>query len=121
MTYMSNQQVAGANVYIEFGWIWGVPGGEVGAMVHENFEEIVIHVGGDYANPEDLGADMEFGIGGVPYKVNNSYAVYLPRGMSHGPLKWYETRKPHVEMAIMIGAGTWNEGWGDSGLSPAGR
>lgn len=118
MTYMSNNQINGANVYIEFGWIWGIPFGGISDMVHEKFEEIVIHIGGDYNDPEDLGADMEFGIGGVLQKVNRSYGVYLPKGMSHGPLKWHETRKPHIEMAIMIGAGSWDEGWSDSGIGP---
>jgi len=116
MTYMSNTLVNNANVYIEFGWIWGIPFGGINEMVHKNFDEVVIHIGGDHTNPEDLGADMEFGVGGVPQKVNKSYGVYIPKGLSHGPLKWNETRKPHIEMAMMIGAGSWSEGWDDSGI-----
>jgi hypothetical protein len=32
--------------------------------------------------------------------------------MAHGPLVWHEVRRPHIEMAIMLGAGTLKEGWG---------
>ena len=117
MTYMSDRQVNGASVYMEFGWIWGIPDGGVTPMVHKDFDEIVIHIGGDFNDAENLGADMEFGIGGVQYPVSNSYGVYLPKGMSHGPLVWHETRKPHIEMAIMIGAKSTEEGWANSGIN----
>ncbi len=39
-------------------------------------------------------------------------AMYIPKGMMHGPLIWHEVRRPHIEMAIMLGAGTLKEGWG---------
>jgi len=32
----------------------------------------------------------------------------------HGPLNWHKVRKPFIEMAIMLGAGTMAEGWGGS-------
>jgi hypothetical protein len=121
MTYMSNRQVNDSNIYLEFSWIWGTPNDGIHEMVHENFEEIVLHIGGDPENPEDLGADMDFGIGGVPQRVNRSYAVYLPKGMSHGPLFWHETRVPHIEMAMMIGAGSAEEGWEGSGIDGPGK
>jgi hypothetical protein len=116
MTYMSSVQVNAARYYIEFGWIWGIVEGGVGQMVHDSYEEIVLHIGGDPDNPEDLGADMEFGIGGKPWHFNTSAVAFIPKGVSHGPVKWHEYRKPHIEMAIMLGAGSWREGWGDSGI-----
>jgi hypothetical protein len=116
MTYMSNTQVNAAKYYIEFGWIWGIVDGGINQMVHNNFEEIVLHIGGDPENPEDLGADMEFGIGGKPWRYNSNAVAFIPKGISHGPLKWYEVRKPHIEMAVMLGAGSWIEGWSDSGI-----
>ena len=55
MTFMSSKQVPEANYYIEFGWIYDIP--EPNPHIHEhvhNFDEIVLHVGGDPDNPEDL-------------------------------------------------------------------
>lgn len=111
MTYVSGVQVPGVKYYIEFGWIWGITD-TINEMKHDNFEEIVMHIGSDPENPEDLGADMTFGIGGEEYKFNKNFAMFIPKGVMHGPLMWHEVRRPHIEMAIMLGAGTLKEGWG---------
>jgi hypothetical protein len=111
MTYMSGTQIRGVKTYIEFGWIW-TPPDPIPEMKHDNFEEIVLHIGNDPDNPEDLGADMTFGLGGEKTKYSTNFAMFIPRGMSHGPLIWHEVRRHHIEMAIMLEAGTLKEGWG---------
>jgi hypothetical protein len=111
MTYMSGVQVPGVKYYIEFGWVWEVTD-TIREMKHDNFDEIVMHIGNDPRNPEDLGADMTFGLGGEHFKFDTNYAMYIPKGMMHGPLIWHKVRRPHIEMAIMLGAGTLKEGWG---------
>jgi hypothetical protein len=121
MTYMSHTQINVANYYIEFGWIWDVVEPNIPAMIHKKYDEIVLHIGGDPKNPEDLGADMRFGMGDDMLPFNTSYGMYIPRGLKHGPLVWDRVRKPHIEMAIMLGCGTLQEGWGDSFLIPPGQ
>ncbi|MFA5308548.1 MAG: hypothetical protein WC370_03560 [Dehalococcoidales bacterium] len=111
MTYMSETQISGVKTYIEFGWIWKITD-TIQEMKHDNFDEIVMHIGNDPDNPEDLGADMTFGLGGGEKRFNTNYAMFIPRGMAHGPLIWHEVRRHHIEMAIMLGAGTLKEGWG---------
>jgi len=111
MTYMSGVQIPGAKNYVEFGWIYEVTD-TIREMKHDNFDEIVMHIGNDPKNPEDLGADMTFGLGGKEMKFNTNFAMFIPRGMAHGPLIWHKVRRPHIEMAIMLGAGTLKEGWG---------
>jgi hypothetical protein len=119
MTYMSSVQVPGVKYYIEMGWTFGMPvskitGGAMPEMVHDNYDEIVLHIGGDPDNPEDLGADIEFCVGGQPLRFNTTSALFIPRGLRHGPLKCLEYRKPHMVITIMCGAGTLREGWGGS-------
>jgi hypothetical protein len=114
MTYMSKTQINVANYYIEFGWIYDVVDPPIHEMVHQKYDEIVLHIGGDPSAPEDLGADMSFGLGGDKLEFSSSYGVYIPRGLRHGPLIWNKVRKPHLEMAIMLGCGSLKEGWGDS-------
>ena len=111
MTYMSETQVTGIKTYLEFGWIWTIVD-PIHEMKHDNFEEIVLHIGNDPDNPEDLGADMTFGLAGEEVKYNTNFAMFIPRGMAHGPLVWHEVRRHHIEMAIMLGAGTLKVGWG---------
>ena len=76
------------------------------------FGEYLYFIGSDPDNPEDLNADMEFGMGNDMLQFNTSYGMWIPRGLVYGPLRWHEVRKPHIEMAIMLGAGTLKEGWG---------
>jgi len=82
MTYMSNDLVPGCNVYIELGWIWDIPDPNPHIPEHyHNYNEIVLHIGSDPNNPED-------------------------KGVKHGPLTWKRVDRPHIQMSIMLGAGT---------------
>jgi hypothetical protein len=118
MTYMSGNHIPGVKYYIEMGWTFDMPatkrpvlGTQMPSMAHTKYEEIVLHIGGDPDNPEDLGGDVEFWIGGQPLQFNTSSAIFVPKGLLHGPIKCLEYRKPHIVMAIMLGAGTVKEGW----------
>jgi len=123
MTYMSRLQVNKANCYIEFGWIWDEVEPSIGEMRHKEHDEIVLHMGSDPVHPEDLGGEMVMGMNGKLFTLNNSYAAFIPRGVRHGPNIFKGgVRKPYIEMAIMLGAGTYAEGWADSFFEkPAGR
>jgi hypothetical protein len=117
MTYMSSTQVPEANCYAELGWIYGIP--EPNPPIYEhshNFDEIVFHIGGDPHNPEDLGAEIEYYVGGQPLVFDTTTALFVPKGVKHGPLTWKKFRKPHIEMGLILGGGTLDEGWGDSGF-----
>ncbi len=116
MTYLSENQVNAAHCYLEFGWIWDIVEPNIGEMVHRQVDEIVLHIGGDPRNPEDLGADLEVGMGGELFTVSRSNAAFIPKGLRHGPLTWKKVRKPHIEMAIMLGAGSLKAGWDDAFL-----
>ncbi len=111
MTYMSRTQVNVANNYLEFGWIWDVPSRPIPKMRHDNYAELVLHIGNDSDDAEDLGATMQFGIGDDPLEFDTTHCAYIPKGLNHGPLVWKEVRRPMIEMALMLGAGIWAEGW----------
>ncbi|MFA5309539.1 MAG: hypothetical protein WC370_08680 [Dehalococcoidales bacterium] len=118
LTYMSGVQVPGVRYYIELGWTFAMPLSKVAGpgmpeMAHANYDEIVLHLGGDSANPEDLGGEVEFYVGGQPLTFDTTSALFIPRGLKHGPLKLKEYRRPHLVMAMMCGAGTLKEAWGD--------
>jgi len=56
MTYMSKAQVSEANCYLELGWISGLPepNPHISEHVHD-FDEIIMHLGGDPNASRDLG------------------------------------------------------------------
>ena len=107
MTYMSNDLVPGCNVYLELGWIWAMPDPNPHILEHtHNYDEVVLHIGPDHENPEDLGAEIEYVLGGEPLIIDKTSAVFIPRGIKHGPLTWKRVDRPHIQMTIMLGAGT---------------
>jgi len=114
MTYMSGLQVPGVQYYIEFGWVTGVPGLETDRnvareFIHKKHDEIILFIGDDPDSPENLGADLEFPLGGQPLRFNTTSALFIPEGVRHGPVKYLEYRKPHIVISILCGAGTLEE------------
>jgi len=107
MTYMSNDLVPGCNVYLELGWIWDVPDPNPHILEHcHDYDEVVLHIGSDLNNPEDLGAEIEFVVGGETLIIDKTSALFVPKGVKHGPLTWKRVDRPHIQMAIILGAGT---------------
>jgi hypothetical protein len=107
MTLLSNSLVPGSNMYIETGWVFGMP--DPNPHIHEHvhdYDEIVIHLGTDPKDQEDLGGEIEFMVDGQPLIINKTSTVYVPKGVKHGPLTWKKYSKPHLELTIMIGAGS---------------
>ncbi len=120
MTMMSNKQIPGVNYYMEPGWIYGIP--DPNPSLHEHvhdYDEIVMHWGGDYRQPQVLGGEVEFYVGGQPIVFNTTTAIFIPKGTPHGPVTWKKFERPHMQMAIMCGTGTAGEAWGTSGIKDA--
>jgi hypothetical protein len=110
MTLMSGNLVPGSKMYVETGWILGMPDPNPHIDEHSHdYDEIVIHLGTDPGNPEDLGAEIEILMDGEPVTINSTSAIFVPKGMKHGPLTWKKFEKPHLELTIMIGASTLTE------------
>jgi hypothetical protein len=117
MTMLSSKQVPGCNYYMEPGWIYGIP--DPNPSLHEHihdFDEIVMHMGGDYRTPQVLGGEVEFYVGGQPITFNTSATFYIPKGTPHGPVIWKKFQFPHLQMAIMCGTGSVADAWGTSGI-----
>lgn len=112
MTLMSNDLVPGSNTYIELGWVWDMPEPNPHIFEHthrEGCNEIVLHIGSDPDHPEDLGAEIEFTVGGQPLVFNTTSALFVPAGTKHGPVTWKKLTRPHLQMAMVLGAGTMAE------------
>jgi hypothetical protein len=111
MTLMSNDLVPGSNIYLEVGWIWEMPepNPHIFEHSHDKHGEVVLHIGGDPNNPEDLGGEIEFTVGGQPLVFNRTSGLFVPAGVKHGPVTWKKVTRPHLQMAIVLGAGTADE------------
>jgi hypothetical protein len=107
MTLMSSNLIPGARLYIEAGWVCDMPDPPTHIYEHtHDYDEIVIHLGTDPDNREELGGEIEFMMDGQPLTIDKTSAIFVPKGVKHGPLTWKRFEKPHIEMTIMLGAGT---------------
>lgn len=110
LTYVCRDLMPGCNTYIEFGWVWEMPDPNPHIFEHDHaFDEIVFHIGSDPQNPEDLGAEIEYVVGGQTFVFDRTSAFYIPKGVKHGPLAWRRVTRPHIQMTIILGAGTLSE------------
>jgi len=104
---MSNDLVHGCNIYLEFGWIWDMPNPNPYILEHtHDYDELVLHLGSDPRNPEELGAEIEYVLGDEMLKIDKTSAILVPKGVRHGPLTWKKVDTPHIQTTIMLGAGT---------------
>jgi hypothetical protein len=106
MTFISSAQIPESKYYIEFGWIYGIPepNPPVKQHVHLN-DEVILHFGGDWLNPEDLGGEIDFAVEDDHLISKTNTAFFAPKGLKHCPVTWKKWQKPHIEMAITIGSG----------------
>jgi hypothetical protein len=110
MTLMSGNLVPGTKMYVETGWVLDMPdpNPHIGEHTHD-YDEIIVHLGMDPKKPEELGGEIEILIDGQPFLIKHTSGIYVPKGVKHGPLTWKKFEKPHLELTIMIGAGTLEE------------
>jgi hypothetical protein len=108
MTLMSNDLVPGSNLYLEIGWVYEMlePNPHIFEYSHDGHNEVVLHIGSDPAHPEDLGGEIEFVVGGEPLIFDKTSALFVPAGVKHGPVTWKKVTRPHLQMAMVLGAGT---------------
>lgn len=112
MTYLSRHLVLGVNNYLECGWIYGMPEPNPHVFEHShNYDELVIHIGSDPDRPEDLGGEIEYCVNGQSLTFNTTSGLFIPKGLKHGPLTWKKYTRPHIEMTLIMGAGTFREVW----------
>ncbi len=107
MTLMSSNLVPGVKTYVETGWVLAMPDPNPHIFEHvHDFDEIVIHLGIDPNDREDLGGEIIFYMDGEPLTIDKTSGIFVPKGVKHGPLVWKRFTRPHLELTIMLGAGT---------------
>ena len=107
MTLLSNNLVPGSSTYVEVGWVAGMPDPATHIEEHtHDYDEVIIHLGTNPDDKEDLGAEIEIMMDGKPLTINKTSCLFVPKGVKHGPLTWKRFTRPHIEMTVMLGAGS---------------
>jgi hypothetical protein len=68
-------------------------------MIHEDWDEVLAFFGTNSADPGSLGGVVEFTLGDELHTFTKSCAIFLPRGLQHGPLIFKKVSTPILLVA----------------------
>ncbi len=81
--------------YVETSWTLPPFANEVRGEAHKHdYDEVLAFFGGDPGNPHDLGAEADVHIGGEVHTINKSCLIFVPKGVSHGPIVFKKIDRP---------------------------
>jgi hypothetical protein len=66
------------------------------------FPEMLCFIGGDPLNTTDLGAEIEFNIGGEKHLITTAAVVSIPPNVEHCPIVIKKVKKPLVFLEISL-------------------
>ena len=73
------------------------------------FPEIVLLVGSNPRDLRDLGGEVSWGMGegagAERFTLNHTTAIYVPAGLSHGPLVYERVDRPMLNIVIGLKTG----------------
>ncbi len=104
LTLMSNELVPGCNVDITFNWVMQameVKSDKPLSHAHD-YDEMIINLGTDPANPEDLGGEVVGFLGDEKHILNKTSAVFIPRNVEHGVARFNRFDRPYILMNIKM-------------------
>jgi hypothetical protein len=64
--------------------------------VHDDWDEIIGIYGTNPADPTDLGGEIQLTLGDEVHSFTKSSAVFVPRGLLHGPLVFKKITRPVI-------------------------
>jgi hypothetical protein len=109
IAYIDSDDFPGANQY-NCHWVTAFPDDEgkkswadMGHGPHEHkVPEVIIHMGTNPDDKEDLGGEVEFAIGPelIRYHITKSCMVYIPAGMIHSP--WIVRRVDRPFLVVTV-------------------
>jgi hypothetical protein len=112
MTIMSSELVPEAYSYMNLSWITGIPETDPREHAHK-YDELLVLLGGNPYRPYDLGAEVEFELGGKTYSLNSTSSIWLPGDVKLGPMKWKRLSHPHMILSIIFNCGDRKKIYGD--------
>ena len=69
--------------------------------VHDDCDELIGFFGSDPDNPNDLGGEIEFTIGGEPHLLTKSSIIFAPAGVTHNPMRILRVDKPIFHFSVI--------------------
>ena len=102
--YLSEKLVKGSDTHIAHIGIIDEPSTNPFTEDHQHpYDEIILLLGTDMDDPEDLGGEIEYYLGEElePHRTDRTNAIWLPKGFKHN-LKFLRVDRPFILLAISL-------------------
>ncbi len=104
LTLMCNELVPGSNIDVMLNWIVEKPEIDPAKPLSHahDYDEIILNIGTDPHNPEDLGGEVVGFLGEEQHTLNKTSAVFVPRDVQHGIVAFNRFERPYIQMALKL-------------------
>ena len=109
--YLDRDLLKESNQWLDIMWIWEVPNPPdlLGAHVHP-FDEVVLLIGSNARDTTDFGgSEIEWWMGegdeAECFVIDRTTAIYVPKGLVHGPMNFPRIVAPVLNVAIGLNSG----------------
>ncbi len=69
--------------------------------VHDDADELIGFFSCDPSNPNDLGGEIEFSIGGEAHLLTRSTIIFVPAGLVHNPMRILRVDRPIFHFSVV--------------------
>ncbi|GII64716.1 hypothetical protein Skr01_48010 [Sphaerisporangium krabiense] len=105
---MRAADVASASTYITTSWVSQIDHEVEWVREHEHiYDEVLMFVGNDPNNQNDLGGEVYMTIEGEKHVFTTTTSVFIPAGTKHCPLGFHKVDRPFLFFAVAL-SGTGN-------------
>jgi mannose-6-phosphate isomerase-like protein (cupin superfamily) len=92
--YVDSEVVEGAYYFMAASFM-GVTGRGSPPDEHSHdYDEYLVFLGTNHADPRDLGGEVEFWLDGEKHTITKSCAVFVPAGVKHAPINFKRIDTP---------------------------
>ena len=100
LVYMDKELLKNSPVFIDVGWRLEIPTPNPISQPHSHpFDEILLYIGSNPDNPQDLCGELEIQMGEERYRFNTTTAIFMPKGVTHS-VKHIKVDKPILNIGI---------------------
>lgn len=95
-----DERIIPGSFYVEACWVVGSVPRSHPEHTHPDFDEIVGFIGSNMDDPNDLGAEIDFVVGGEKMTITKTCFIHVPAGVSHGGLCFRKIDRPVFQIAM---------------------
>lgn len=102
LVYLDSELLEGSPVFIDIGWRTDIPHPNPISQPHSHpFDEVLLYIGSDPSNPQDLGGELEIQLGDEKYRFITTTAIFVPRRVTHS-VKHIRVDKPILNLGVSL-------------------